>query len=655
MDARDGDFILSGIKTPADLADLNYAELEQLAVELRAVILATMSQTGGHLASSLGAVEIILAMHRAFPSEDDSIVFDVGHQSIAHKLLTGRMDKISTLRQYGGISGFPRRSESKYDVHDSGHASDSLSIAIGLLLAKQMNGQSGDVSVLIGDASITGGMAFEALNHIGQTHRNLIIVLNDNGMSIARNVGAISLFLGKIRLSQEYTHLRSTVEENVGNLGRLGHLAVKFGEELKNSVKKFLVGGTFFEDLGITYLGPIDGHSIPDMEEALKAAKDYDGPVLIHAVTRKGKGYGPAEYNPSKFHGIPGFDIDTGETVSFFGSSGYTKVFSRLMEIEGGRNEKLVAITAAMSDGTGLSAFERAYPDRFFDVGISEEHAVSLAAGLAIGGRLPVVAIYSTFLQRAYDQMMIDVALQGLHVVFCIDRAGLVGRDGSTHHGLFDLAYLRSMPGMTILAPSSTAELAGAFATAIKELDGPVAIRYPRSSEEIYEPTGNEAVWEKSRALCLRNGDDVAILAVGRMVSVALKAADILATRGIECSVYDMRWVKPMDLQTVQAARRTRLIATIEDGTIVGGFADAVLEELSRRLDLETDDEFSVVNVLNANGEEIQVELAALGHPPVIRFGIDDSFVQQGCEAELMEELGLNPEQVADKIERNLL
>ncbi len=651
-DSADDRFILSEIEKPSDLLDLSYEELDQLACEIRATMLAAVSRTGGHLASSLGAVEIIIAMHRAFPSEDDSILFDVGHQALAHKLLTGRFDRISTLRQHGGLSGFPRKDESPYDVHDSGHASDSLSLAAGILLAKEMNGEPGEVAALIGDASITGGMAFEALNHIGQAGRNLVIVLNDNGMSISRNVGAMSLFLGKIRLSKEYVHIRSKVEGQVGSWGELGRLAVNLGESVKNSVKKLLVGGTFFEDLGITYIGPIDGHHISDLEQALMAAKEHSGPVIIHAVTRKGMGYAPAEMNPSKFHGIPGFDLETGEVVKIKGSSGFTKVFSKLMVMEGRRNPDLVAITAAMTDGAGLVEFSKEFPDRFFDVGISEEHAVALAAGLAIGGKVPVAAIYSTFLQRAYDQLMINVALQRLHVILCIDRAGLVGRDGSTHHGLFDLAYLRSMPGMTILAPSTTSELAEAFATALYGLDGPVAIRYPRFSEEIYEPTGDEPLWDKSRAVCRRDGDDVAILAVGRMVSTAMRAAEILSERGIECAVYDMRWVKPMDVQTVQVARRSRLVVTIEDGTIVGGFADAVLEELSRRRELDDDIEVSAPRV---DGSLIRLKTHSLGHPPVLRLGVDDVFVQHGSEDELFFDLGLTPPQIADEIERNLV
>ena len=632
-------FILSSITGPADLAGLSYGELEQLATEIRAMILATVSETGGHLASSLGAVEIILALHRVLGNPADDIVFDVGHQALAHKLLTGRLDRMSTLRQMGGISGFPRRAESPYDVHDSGHASDSLSIAMGLLLAKKLNGDDSEVAVVIGDASVSGGMAFEALNQIGQEGRNLIIVLNDNEMSISKNVGAISLYLGKIRLSKRYTRTRDSVEDRIDQLGSIGHAVVGFGETMKSSVKKVLVGGTLFEDMGITYIGPIDGHDLRDLEDALRAAKHHDGPVLIHAVTKKGKGYGPAEADPSAFHGIAGFDIESGAVRKVPGSSAFTKTFSKLMVAEARRNPGLVAITAAMTAGTGLTAFEDEFPDRFFDVGISEEHAVALAAGLAIGGKTPVVAIYSTFMQRAFDQLVTNVALQDLHVVLCLDRAGLVGRDGSTHHGLFDLAYLRMMPNMTILAPSTTEELAGAFKAAVHEVDGPVAIRYPRFGEGVYEPRGDEPAWEHGKAVTRRKGDDVTILAIGRMVKTALQAAEILSDQGVECEVVDMRWVKPMDTRVVRNARSRRLIVSIEDGIVAGGFADAVLEELGKR-DAE----------LCCQEAPVGDDGRLLEHPPLLRMGIDDTFVQHGSEEELFDSLGLSPAKVAQRI-----
>lgn len=622
------EFLLSRIQGPDDLQGLNYAELDQLATEIRAMILETTHRNGGHLASSLGAVEITIAMHRIFNGPTDEILFDVGHQSMAHKLLTGRFSRFSTLRQYGGIAGFPRRSESRYDVYDSGHASDSLSIAHGIATAKRLSGDKGEVVVLIGDASISGGMAFEALNDIGGAGDNITIILNDNEMSIAPNVGALALYLGKIRLSKQYTSTRDRVEERMESRGELSKIAMRLGDAVKDSVKKFLVGGTLFEDMSITYIGPIDGHDIMALEEAMEAAKSYDNPVLIHTVTTKGKGYPYAEKYPSKFHSVSAFDLETGEIKSKFGASGFTKVFSKLMTIEGQRNPDLVGITAAMADGTGLSDFEQMFPSRFYDVGIAEEHAVAMAAGLALEGKTPVVAIYSTFIQRAFDQIITNVALPNLHVVFCLDRAGIVGCDGSTHHGLFDLAYMRLIPNMTILAPSTTEELAGAFRTAIDCIEGPVAIRYPRKSEEIYEPDGDEEPWEYGRAVMCRDGDDVAILAVGRMVSRGMEVARILEDHGISACVYDMRWVKPVDEEAIRDACRRKLIVTIEEGTIVGGFASAVLEVMG----------------------SIDCKMSDSKLPPVLREGIKDTFVQHGDEDLLFESLGLAPAQIADEV-----
>ncbi len=629
--SREGEFILSSIKSPADLRSLDYGELDQLAGEIRAMILATVSSNGGHLASSLGAVEIIIAMHRVLSSPDDRLLFDVGHQTLAHKLLTGRFDRFSTLRQHGGISGFPRREESPYDVYDSGHAADSLSTALGILLAKDLGGEPGDVAALIGDGSISSGMAFEALNQIGQLGKNLIIVLNDNEMSISPNVGALSLHLGKMRLSKRYIKTRDRVERKVNSFGDVGKMAMSLGELAKDSVKKVLVAGTLFEDMGITYIGPIDGHDLEGLEEALRAAKAHGGPVIIHAVTKKGKGYELAEAEPSRFHGTPPFDLETGEQFKRPGASGFTKVFSKLMLIEARRNRDLVGITAAMADGTGLAAFAGEFPRRFYDVGMAEEHAVTLASGLALGGKKPVVAIYSTFLQRAFDQMITNVALQNLNVTFAVDRAGIVGADGSTHHGLFDLAYLRMMPNMIVMAPSTTEELAGAFATAMAYDKGPVAIRYPRAAREaeLYEPTGKEEPWEIGKAVKRRDGGDIAILAIGRMVDTALEAAELLSERGIECSVHDMRWVKPLDEDAVRAARHARLIVTIEDGTTEGGFATGVLEEL---------------------GKHDNPDTHKVGHPALIRLGVSDRFVDHGSDDELFADLGLTAPLIADRI-----
>ncbi len=626
-------FLLSSVKCPADLAGFSYEELDQLATEIRAMILETTHLNGGHLASSLGAVELIIAMHRVFGQSEDRLLFDVGHQALAHKLLTGRVDRFSTLRRFGGIAGFPRRSESPYDVYDSGHASDSLSVAYGIATAKRLSGDAGKVAVLIGDAAISGGMAFEALNKIGEDGGNITVILNDNKMSISRNVGALSLYLGKIRLSKQYNTTRDRVRDRMSSLGEVGRTLASAVGAVKQSFKKMLVRGTLFEDMSITYLGPIDGHDIVALEDAMRAARDHDGPVLIHAVTTKGKGYAPAENDPRGFHGASPFNLETGKMEKCFGASGYTKVFSKLMLDAGERDEKVVAITAAMADGTGLADFGEKYPDRFFDVGIAEEHAAAMAAGLAIEGKTPVLAVYSTFMQRAFDQIVTNIALPDLHVVMCLDRAGIVGRDGSTHHGLFDLAFLRLIPNMTILAPSTTEELAGAFATALYHVDGPVAIRYPRKSNEIYSPDGSESAWEPHRAVLRRQGDDVAILAVGRMVDHAMEAAQMLAERGVEACVYDMRWVKPIDEDAIEKACATRLVVTIEDGTIEGGFGSAVLEHTGE----------------TGNGAQ-----ASKCDTPVLRLGVPDEFVEHGGEDDLFESLGLMPAQVAAAIEHAL-
>ncbi len=630
--ACDDTFLLSSIKDPSDLQSLTYDQLICLASEIRATILEVTHLNGGHLASSLGAVEIIIAMHRVFGESSDRLLFDVGHQALAHKLLTGRLDKLSTFRQFGGIGGFPRRAESKYDTYDSGHASDSLSVAYGIACAKKLTKDDGNVAVLIGDASISGGMAFEALNKIGEDGDNITIILNDNEMSISKNVGAMSLYLGKIRLSKKYIDTRNMVKKHVNSLGDLGHNAAEFASTVKQSVKRMVLSGTLFEDMSITYIGPIDGHDIAALEDAMQAARNHKGPVLIHAVTTKGKGYSLAEQNPRKFHGVAAFELDTGEVHNCFGSSGFTKVFSKLMVSEGKRNKNLVALSAAMVDGTGLVEFGDEFPDRLFDVGIAEEHAAAMAAGLAIEGKTPVLAVYSTFMQRAFDQIVTNIALPNLHVVMCLDRAGIVGRDGATHHGLFDMAYLRLIPNMTILAPSTTEELAGAFETAIHHIDGPVAIRYPRKSREIYEPDGTEQPWEHGRAVLRKEGTDVAILAVGRMVSYALEAADTLEACGINACVYDMRWVKPIDTEAIDKACQTRLVVTIEDGTVEGGFASAVLDYMGTKTR----------------------KTSAQSVPPVVHLGVPDEFVAHGCEDDLFESLGLQPAQIASTIKNHL-
>ena len=624
--------LLSGIESPKDLCTLSNDQMDQLAQEIREKLISTTAKTGGHLASSLGAVEIILALHKTFDFSQDHLVFDVGHQAYAHKLITGRRDEFESLRCYEGICGFPRRSESAYDTHDAGHASDSLSIALGLALARDLDGGPERIVALIGDASLSGGMAFEALNHIGHVGTDLTIVLNDNEMSISRNVGALSLYLAKARLSKPYISARDTVEGRLWNMGRVGRFLVKTGEAFKSSFKKLVVPGMFFEDMRIRYIGPIDGHNVVALQEAFNTAKGSKGPVLIHTVTKKGRGFAFAEERPDRFHGVGAYDPETGEPVSAAtGQPKYTGIFSQALVAEAAENPDIVAITAAMEDGTGLSAFKSLYPDRFYDVGIAEEHAVTLAAGLALGGKLPVVAIYSTFLQRAFDQMIINVALQNQHVVFCVDRAGLVGEDGPTHHGAFDLAYLRAIPGMRILAPADGNQLIDAFHTALKLEDGPVALRYPRGSIVREVEQREPRILPEGKAVKLREGADVSLLAVGRMVRIANDVAQLLAEEGIQAAVYNMLWVKPLDEQAILEASKTKLVVTMEEGTTNGGFGSGVLEVLARRL------------------------LDGQCHPTrTLVLGLPDGFIPHGDVARLIRDLGLSAAQIAETIKNRL-
>lgn len=621
----DSQRILDTINAPCDVRTLDSAQLRTLSAEIRSELISTVSETGGHLAPNLGVVELTLGIHRALNCPADRIVFDVGHQSYVHKLLTGRRDRFWSLRQYGGVCGFPKRSESEFDSFDTGHASDSLSVALGMALARDAAGKDDTVLAVIGDGSMTGGMAFEALNHIGHLGTRIIIVLNDNEMSISQNVGALASYLARVRLDRRYQRLRDGVETRL-SATTLGKGMVDAGEAVKESVKQLLLKpGMFFEELGLKYVGPIDGHDIDQVEDAVARARDTDGPVIIHAVTTKGAGYEHAEAQPDAFHGIGPFSVDTGKTNGSGGAISYTAAFSRALVEEAELDSRIVAITAAMPSGTGLDRFAERFPERFYDVGIAEEHAVGMAAGLALGGCVPVIAVYSTFMQRAYDQMIMDVALQNLHVVFCLDRAGLVGEDGPTHHGVFDLTYLRSIPNMAVLAPSDEAELADALHTALAA-SGPVAIRYPRGSGRGV-PVRPRAVWTRSTAVVRRKGDDVALLAVGRMVELAEAAAELLQHEGVSATVVDARWVKPIDVATIVAAADThRLLVTIEESTCMGGFGSAVCEVLA--------------------DNDVQV--------PVMRCAIPDCFVTHGATELLLNDVGLTAEQVSASVLRRL-
>ena len=619
--------ILDALASPADLKLLDNEELAIVAREIREEIISVTSRTGGHVASSLGAVEIILAAHSVLDCPHDKLVFDVGHQAYAHKLVTGRLNAFGTLRAYGGISGFPKPDESPYDVHPSGHASDSLSVALGLAKARDLRGGTEKVVAVIGDAALSGGMAFEALNHIGQAQTPLVIILNDNEMSISRNVGALMKHLGQMRASTQYRQTRDSLQEKLEKSGAFGTALANFGRNVKESMKQFVIPRSMiFEQLGILCTAPIDGHDIGALRETLSTVLATDGPVLMHVVTKKGAGYEPASRNPERFHGVGPYDIATGETPKkAAGAPTYTEAFGQALVREARRDPGIVAITAAMKDGTGLAPFAAEFPDRFIDAGIAEEHAVGMAAGLATGGKKPVVAIYSTFLQRAIDQIVIDNALPNLDVVFAIDRAGIVGEDGPTHHGMFDLVYTRMIPHMRVLAPSNEAELAGALHTALT-LGGPFAIRYPRGAAEGVAVPEEPALFEPGRANVVREGDDVAILAFGRMVSRALGAADVLAREGVQARVVDMRWAKPLDAQAIAEAARTKLVVTVEGGVLSGGVGEGVLAELAR-----------------------------MGSTtPALTLGIRDAFVAQGKADLLLRDLGLDAEGIAAAIRGRL-
>lgn len=615
--------ILDVVESPADLKVLSEEELGILAQEIREQIVATTSKTGGHVASSLGAVEIILAVHSLIDAPKDKIVFDVGHQAYAHKLITGRRDRFDTLRSYHGISGFPRPSESPYDTHPSGHASDSLSVATGLAKARLLKGTDEKIVAIIGDASLSGGMAFEALNYMGQEQLPLVVILNDNEMSISRNVGALMRHLGNMRATSQYRDAREALQARLESSGVAGRALAAFGKNVKESMKQFVIPQSMiFEHLGIVCTAPIDGHNIHELRETLALVLAMDAPVLMHVVTKKGAGYEPALRDPERFHGVGPFDIRTGASTAAPSSApSYTSVFGAALVREAQADENVVAITAAMEGGTGLKPFAAAFPDRFIDVGIAEEQAVGMASGLAAGGKKPVVAIYSTFLQRAIDQMIIDVALPNHNVVFTIDRAGVVGNDGPTHHGVFDLVYTRMVPNMRVLAPSNEAELACALHTALA-LGGPFAVRYPRGAGEGVPVPEEPAVLEEGRARLVREGSDVALLAFGRMVSSASAAADLLAEQGVSARVLDMRWVKPLDAQAIADAAQTGLVVTVEDGVIAGGAGAGVLEELARQ------------------------GLC----PRTLALGIDDEYVMQGKTELLMRDLGLDAAGVAQRV-----
>ena len=569
--------LLEKINEVNDIKNIEKEQLPELAQEIRDFLIENISKTGGHLASNLGVVELTMALHLAFDLPKDKIIWDVGHQSYTHKILTGRKEGFGQLRKFGGMSGFPKRKESDCDAFDTGHSSTSISAGLGYVCAREVNGEDYSVISVIGDGALTGGMAYEALNNASQLKSNFIIVLNDNNMSISENVGGISSYLSNIRTAEKYTGLKNGVENTLNKIPVYGDKLIKGLRNTKQGIKQFLVPGMFFEEMGITYLGPVDGHNISQMLRVFKDAKKVAGPVLVHVLTKKGKGFGPAERMPSRFHGAEPFDTETGLPLARKKKASYTDVFSTVMCKMGARDPKLVAVTAAMPDGTGLNRFRNMYRDRFFDVGIAEEHAVTFAAGLAAGGLKPVVAVYSSFLQRAFDQVIHDVCIQNLHVVFAVDRAGLVGSDGETHQGLFDLSYLSSIPNMCVMAPKNKWELADMLKYAIS-YEGPIALRYPRGEafdglQEFRAPIK----FGKSELIYDENG--VALVAVGSMVATALSVREMMKALGYHCTIVNSRFVKPIDEAMLDyLAKDHRLVVTMEENIKNGGFGEKVLE-----------------------------------------------------------------------------
>lgn len=572
--------VLEMIRQANDIKKLNDEQLKLLAEEIRQFLIEKISRTGGHLASNLGVVELTMALHLTLDFPEDKLIWDVGHQSYTHKLLTGRRDGFDQLRKYGGMSGFPKRKESDCDAFDTGHSSTSISAGLGYVAARELKGENHNVISVIGDGSLTGGMAYEALNNASRLKSNFIIVLNDNNMSISENVGGMSRYLNGLRTAQAYTDIKKGVEDTLKKIPRKGDRIVSQLRKTKSGLKQLIVPGMFFEDMDITYLGPVDGHDIRKLVKVLNEAKRVDHAVLVHVITKKGKGYPPAEENPAKFHGTGPFDIETGEPKDVSSTDSYTQVFSKVLTDIARKDDKVVAITAAMADGTGLSTFARHFPNRFFDVGIAEEHAMTFAAGLAAGGMKPVFAVYSSFLQRAYDQTLHDVCLQNLPVVIAVDRAGLVGSDGETHQGVFDLSFLSTIPNMTVISPKNRWEMADMLRFAV-DFPYPIAIRYPRGSA--YEGMKNfRAPVEYGKSELLYEEEDIAVIFVGHMAELADRVRRELKKTGYSCSLVNARFVKPLDKEMLEyLAKDHSLFVTIEENVLTGGFGEQVTDYVS--------------------------------------------------------------------------
>ena len=613
--------LLEKINSPADLKKLKADQLPALAEEIRNFLLETVSTTGGHLGSNLGTVELSIALHYCFNSPSDKIIWDVGHQAYTHKILTGRRERFHTQRQYKGLSGFPKRCESEHDAFGVGHSSTSISAALGMAAAASLDGLPSHSIAVIGDGSLTGGMAFEALNQAGHLKKNLIVILNDNEMSISKNVGAFSAFISRKMTGRYYRDLKKEMQILLKHIPAFGTDILHFARRAENSLKGFLTPGSLFEALGFDYLGPLDGHDLSQLVEVFNNINELDGPLLVHVMTTKGKGYKPAEETPAKYHGVGVFDVATGKGAAKPAIKSYTDLFGETMVQLAEEDAKIVAITAAMPDGTGLNPFSQRFPERFFDVGIAEQHAMTFAAGLAADGFRPVVAIYSTFVQRAYDQVFHDICLQNLPVTIAMDRAGLVGDDGPTHHGVFDLSYLRHLPGITVMAPKDENELRHMLKTAVYA-GTPMALRYPRGSGFGVEMDRELKCLEIGKGEQLLDGTDVTIIAIGATVYPALQAAEALRLKGISAGVVNARFVKPLDAELIlDVARRTGRIITVEENALQGGFGSAVLE------------------LLYDNN---------LQHVLVRRLGLPDHYVEQGSQAQLRKDVGIDAEGITN-------
>ena len=566
---------LEKINKTNDIKKLSIHEKKELAVEIRDYLLEVVSKNGGHLASNLGIVELTIALESVFDVNKDKIIWDVGHQCYVHKILTGRKKELKTLRQFGGLSGFPKVSESKTDSFNTGHSSTSISAAMGMAAARDINHKDNHVIAVIGDGALTGGMALEALNHAGSSNTNLIVILNDNEMSISKNIGGMNQLLTKLRIRKNYTNSNKAGRNMVNHIPLVGSYLVRFVSKMKSSIKQMILPGMYFEEIGFRYLGPVDGHNIADLEDLLSKAKELDGPTLIHVITKKGKGYKFAEENPDQFHGVSKFDLNTGKAVKFKGDD-YSKVFGEKMVSLAKHHKKIVAITAAMKDGTGLTRFSELYPERFFDVGIAEQHALTFAAGLASAGMIPFVSIYSSFYQRAYDQVIHDICLQNLHVVMCVDRAGVVGADGATHQGMFDMSFFRLIPNITIMAPRDFEELRMMMEFAVG-YNGPIVIRYPRGGESKIDFKRSNI--QLGQADVIQKGEDLTIITIGNSTFKGICLSEKLKLDGISCEIINSRFLKPLDEKTIlKSIQKTKRFIVIEDGTIMGGLCSAVKE-----------------------------------------------------------------------------